>query len=421
MLNRIIITIFFTFIIAQTSFAQTAAKEINVEEFCAGSVVTVQGQKFTVKEDGFCNAVKEAKEDNEKVDADFVNSIKYSLNNLDPNGSIAYDNCYISSPSLSTTTPSNPWEVSNLSKSLTKEGKSKVKLRFYASHSFTQYANADLKFKSSRINGTAQNVPIAGRDGHHWFTPKTFLAEGNNPLQMLDEPSNTFTIGITLPSKKSNPRVEHEIIVSMFHPKEVYGKTVDKPGSTGEAPVRFDGVVDGTAVNGMVLLNKPFDGYNQTPGEMEISRNQSTHMNMIYTVGYRPRFKILEGRAGTLVYSPGIEVGITTGQSFSAVVKEDEWWISDHYEEKAGLNLHGYGGAITNKVEYLFPGGKVGIHYENKVGSFKKKIGFLDGTQEYNMKFMGNSIGLTFMLRDFNVTKEHKKLNKMQRKARRHN
>ena len=76
----------------------------------------------------------------------------------------------------------------------------------------------------------------------------------------------------------------------------------------------------------------------------------------------------------------------------------------------------GYGGASTNKVEYILPGGKFGIHYENKVGAFKKKVPFLDGTQEYTMKFMGNSIGMTFMIRDFNISKEERKMKKELRK-----
>ena len=45
---------------------------------------------------------------------------------------------------------------------------------------------------------------------------------------------------------------------------------------------------------------------------------------MIYSVGYRPRFKLLDGKAGSLIYSPGIQVGVITGKAYSAVIKEDE-------------------------------------------------------------------------------------------------
>jgi hypothetical protein len=114
------------------------------------------------------------------------------------------------------------------------------------------------------------------------------------------------------------------------------------------------------------------------------------------------RVKLLDGKAGSLIYSPGIQVGVITGKA---------------YQEPGNLNYHGYGGAITNKIEYITPGGKFGVHYENKLGHYNKKMAFLDGTQEYILKFMGNSIGMTFMIRDFNISKKERKMKKKSRES----
>jgi len=398
LISSLVITLITGF--GQVCFAQavpTKLEQIHIEDFCAGPTVTIKGQKYVVKEDGFCNAIKEVKAGNELVDADLINDITYTLNHLDPIDSVSGAKCnkfnYPNTSSNNNTA---------LTESLTDKAKTKWKIRFYASHSWTTYYNTDIKMRSSRVNIDVKDMPIGGRDGHHWFNPKTFLAEGNNPAQMIDEPSNTFTIGFIKPSK--NGSIEHEFILSAFHPKEIYAS--DDNGSN--PIVQVDGTVDGTEVHGMRQLSKPFDGYNQEAGELEISRNQSTHMNMMYSVGYKARFKLLDGKAGSLVYSPGIQVGIATGKSYSAIIKEGEWWENDAYEE-SGLNYHGYGGSVTNKIEYLLPSGKFGIHYENKLGMYNKKVGFLDGTQEYTLKFMGNSLGLTFMIHDQSKKKKDKR------------
>ena len=389
--------------IAQAQIAATKIKELNIEDFCKGSSINLNGKIYSIKDDGFCNAIKDLKEENQTPDANLINDINYTFKNLDPTSMVVKKKC-----NMPTALTNNIYPSPNigLNESLKTNDKTKWQIRFYASHSFTKYGKSDFEMRSSRINIDVKDLPIDGRDGREWFSPKKFLSKGHNPAQMIDEPSNTFTIGFIKPT--SNSKISHEFVLTAFHPKELIH---------GNTPVHVVGSVDGVKVEDFTVLNKPFDGYNQTPGELEIVRNQSTYQNMIYSVGYRPRFKLLDGKAGSLIYSPGIQVGIITGKAYSAVIKEDEWWEFDEYKEPGNLNYHGFGGAITNKIEYITPGGKFGVHYENKLGHYNKKMAFLDGTQEYILKFMGNSIGMTFMIRDFNISKKERKLKKKSRES----
>ena len=393
MKKKLSIVTIFTFLASTYVIAQSQVNELHIEDFCKAPTINLNGKIFNIKEDGFCNAIKEAKEENNTPDAYLINDINYTFSNLNPTNLVTKIKCNM--PNM-LTEPAKQNQNLALNQSLTTE-KTKWQIRLYASHSFTRYGKSDFKMRSSRVNIDVKDLPIDGRDGHNWFNLEKLTTNGHNVFQIFDEPSNTFAIGFTKSSK--NSKISHEFILSAFHPKEIFHK---------DTPVRVDGTVDGVAVNDVVVLNEPFDGYNQTPGELELVRNQNTKHNMIWTIGYRPRFKLLDGKAGSLIYSPGIEVGINTGQAYSAITKKDKWWQTDAYGESGALNYHGFGGTITNKIEYAIPGGRFGVHVENKIGAFKKKIPFLDGTQEYVMKFMGNSIGMTFKLYDSKKKKKSK-------------
>jgi len=56
----------------------------------------------------------------------------------------------------------------------------------------------------------------------------------------------------------------------------------------------MEGTIDGVEVEGVYDINKPFDGYNQEPGEMELVRNENTYMQIIFEVVYGYRFKLLD-------------------------------------------------------------------------------------------------------------------------------
>jgi len=255
----------------------------------------------------------------------------------------------------------------------------KWKFRFYLSHSFTTYYNTDIKFTSSRYNVEIEDYQWIERGSREFFQYKKWNEREHNPVQMIDEPSNTFVLSLE--------RNSHEVFLSVFHPK-----FLQKP----EQVVYMKGEIDGVEVDGTYNINRPFDGYNQSPGEMELVRNENTNSEILLEIGYGYRFTLFDSKISNMTYVPSIGVGLSYGQNLVIVVKEDEWWNYDKYKQKS--EMQGFGGSITNRIEFNTKKERFGIFYENKLSYYKQNHGFMDGNQKYNLKLIGNSVGVKFMI-----------------------
>jgi len=253
------------------------------------------------------------------------------------------------------------------------------KIRLYASHSFTRYFNSDINFQSSRYSVEIKDYEWAERGSREFFTPKEWAKPGSNPAQMLDEPTNTFTISIE--------KEGHEFYLSAFHPK-----FHQAPGQIKA----MSGVIDGIQVDQTQAVNEPFHGYNFRPGESKLARNQFTHMQMLYEAGYGHRFTVFRTRIGNLTYIPHVGVGFMMGQNYSVMVQAGAWW--DFEDATAPFGFNGYGASAGNRIEINTPNERVGIFYENRLGYYKMQSRFLDGTQKFNLGFVGNSVGVKFLL-----------------------
>ena len=259
------------------------------------------------------------------------------------------------------------------------------KLRFYLSHSFTSYYNTDIKFSSSRYNVEIKDYQWTERGSREFFQYKKWTEQGNNPLQMIDEPSNTFALSIE--------RNSHEFFLSVFHPKFLQNP---------EQVVYMKGTIDGVEVDGIYNINRPFDGYNQSPEEMELVRNENTNAEILLEIGYGYRFKLIDDKIGKISYVTSIGVGLSCGQNLVVVIKENEWWDYDNYKQKS--EVQGFGGSITNRIEFNTEKERFGIFYENKLSYYKQNHGFMDGNQKYHLKLIGNSVGVKFMINNSKKT-----------------
>jgi len=259
----------------------------------------------------------------------------------------------------------------------------KWNLRFYLSHSFTTYYNTDIKFSSSRYNVEIQDYQWTERGSRKFLHYTTWTDQGNNPLQMIDEPSNTFVLSIE--------RNSHDLFISVFHPKFLQNP---------EQIVYMKGTIDGVEVDGTYNINRPFDGYNQFPGEMELVRNENTHAEILLEIGYGYRFKLLDDKIGGITYVPSVGLGLSYGKNLAVVVKEDEWWEFNNYKQKT--EIQGFGGSITNRIEFNIKKERFGIFYENKLSYYKQNHGFMNGNQKYDLKLIGNSFGVKFMIYNAN-------------------
>jgi len=255
----------------------------------------------------------------------------------------------------------------------------KWKVRLYLSHSFTTYYNTDIKFSSSRYNVEIKDYQWIERGSREFFQYTKWTEQGNNLLQIIDEPSNTFVLSIE--------RNSHEFFLSVFHPKFLQNP---------EQIVYMKGTIDGIEVDGTYNINRPFDGYNQFPGEMELVRNENTHREMLFEIGYGYRFKLIDDKIGKITYVTSIGVGLSYGQNLVVVIKENEWWEFDNYKQKS--EVQGFGGSITNRIEFNTEKERFGIFYENKLSYYKQNYRFMDGNQKYDLKLIGNSVGVKFMI-----------------------
>ena len=267
----------------------------------------------------------------------------------------------------------------------------KWKIRLYASHSYTTYFNSDISFQSSRYNIEIKDYEWAERSSREYFLPETWKQEGNNPFQMIDEPTNTFVVSLE--------KDGHEFFLSAFHPKFLQA----------DGQVKYmKGTIDGVSIDGIQEVNKPFDGYNQTPGESELVTNRNSHKQMTFEIGYGHRFNLLDSKLGSLTYVPSAAVGVMTGENVTVMVKENGWWDFDGHTDS--FRIQGVGGSVTNRIEFNTPKERFGLFYENKLSFYKQSHGFMDGTQKYNLGFMGNSIGMKFMIHNPNRKKKQKDL-----------
>lgn len=252
-------------------------------------------------------------------------------------------------------------------------------IRFYASHSFTHYFNSDVSFHSSRYDVTIRDYEWAERGSRDFFSPTTWAKAGNNPFQILDEPTNTFTFSI---EKDGN-----EFFLSAFHPKFLQADHQVK---------QMSGTIDGTVVDRVQPVNQPFHGYNLTPGESKLVRNEFTYAQMNYEAGYGRRFVVFNSKIGNITYVPRIGVGIQMGKGYSAMVKPGAWW--DYEESTGSIRYQGFGGSIGNRIEFNSKNERVGVFLDTKVAYYSMKNQFLDGTQKFNLGFLSNNVGVKFRL-----------------------
>jgi hypothetical protein len=253
------------------------------------------------------------------------------------------------------------------------------KIRFYASHSFTRYFNSTMTFHSSRYNIEIKDYEWSERGSRDFFNPNQWFKDGHNPAQMIDEPTNTFTLSI---EKNGN-----EFYLSAFHPKFLQSENEVK---------HITGTIDGVAVNGVLPINQPYENRQLRPGESKIIRNQFTYGQMIFEAGYAHRFVLIRSRLGNITYIPKVGVGVQIGKNVSTIAKPGQWW--EYEDSRDQFRFQGVGASVSNRIELNSKNERVGIFYENRLGYYDTTAKFFDGTQHFGLGFVGNNFGVKFVL-----------------------
>lgn len=297
---------------------------------------------------------------------------KEQLNKLIKNDKplVIKDNLDLSKVKTSTNTKNNISFVDEKPKSTKDDG---WKFNFNFGFNRTKYFNTDMHLSSSRINATIKDFEFKERTSADFYNPKTWK-QPMDALRWIDEPTNSFTIS----AEKNN----NIIFATAFHPKFLKQDHQNK---------HVTGTVDCVQVDKVMPINEQFDGYNNQPGEMNMTRFENTHMQMDWQLGYGRRINIANSdKYGSLSYIPSIHAGLTTGQHLDVYVKEGEYWQFDEYKDKnriQGANL-----SLGNRVQYDYK--KFSAFVENKMTVSHLEHPFLDGTAKYNMKYNATTFGV---------------------------
>lgn len=247
--------------------------------------------------------------------------------------------------------------------------------RFHFGFSRTNYMPTDMKLQSSRLDVVIRDFEFKERTSAEYYNPKNWQSFQDG-FRWIDEPTNVFAIS----AEKNN----NVFYLNVFHPKFLKVNYQDK---------HVTGTVDGVAVDGVMPINEPFDGYNNQPGQMHLTRFENTHKQMDWQIGYGRKFVIMDSkRAGQLTYTPQVYAGLSSGMPTAVYVKEGEYWDFDHSGDKH--QLQGMNAAVGHSLEYKY--GKVAVFAAQKLTVSHLKQDFFDGTAEFNMMYVNPlTVGVT--------------------------
>jgi hypothetical protein len=241
----------------------------------------------------------------------------------------------------------------------------------------TKYFDTDMHLKSSRLDVNIKDFSFQERTSAGFYNP----ANWEQPMdagRWIDEPTNSFTL-----SAAKNKNV---FSLTVFHPKFLKEPYEDK---------HVTGTVDGVYVDKVMPINEPFDGYNDQPGQMHLTRFENTYRQMDLQAGYGRDITIADmHKFGKFVYTPSVYAGVSAGYHLDVYNKPGEYWeYNDHQDP---LKIQGANVAVGNKIQYEL--GRANIFVENKFTFSHFKHQFQDGTAEYNMKYNATTFGLGYQL-----------------------
>lgn len=281
-------------------------------------------------------------------------------------------------------------EIQESKKALIK--KNKWNFSFHFGFSRTHYRPTDLKLNSSRVNVTIKNYEFAERTSAGFYNPQNWET-WMDAFRWIDEPTNHFVFTL----EKNG----HNIILSIFHPKFLQKQYQEK---------HIIGTIDGVDVDEVMDINEPFDGYNNTPGEMYLIRFQNTHLQMAWELGYGYEFKLFnDEKYGALSIRPSIQLGVMSGRNLTVYTRPGEYWEYEYFEDK-------------HKIQGLLVSGSVRVNYriknfnlfvEGKYSRAQLTHGFMDNPEgaQYTLEYAPLTFGIGYTF-DYSKRKKNKKKKK---------
>jgi hypothetical protein len=265
--------------------------------------------------------------------------------------------------------------------------KEKWKLRFNFGFARTTYFDTDMLLKSDRVDVIVRDFSFDERTTSSFYNPKNW-EQPMDAFRWIDEPSNQFIV-----TAEKNKNV---IYLTIFHPKYLKKNVQVK---------HITGTVDGVEVDKVMPLDEQFDGYNRQLGEMYLTRFENTHKQMTWQIGYGRRFTLYKSpdQKTEVRWTPHVHAGIMTGEHFTVYEKKDQYWEFDDYLDTKNP-VQGAVFSVGHSLEVQR--GKVSLFVDQKYNYSHVKHGFGSegGTAEYDFRFMPITFGIGIDL--FNPNKK---------------
>ena len=215
---------------------------------------------------------------------------------------------------------------------------------------------------NQRTSAEFFNVPERIRKGREAGLKYPVLEEG---FRWIDEPNNEFCLELEKKGKFA-------VGFSAHHPKFLMALQEEQGGNENKN-VHMVGVYNGEAIDKQVNLAD------------YIAALQLTHKQMNFSVYGKKIFTVADGKAGSLLCTVGGRLALYTGQvHVSARVPGKQWDFYNNPESSKGMKVVGGGVTAEAALQYMLPGGRVGVGVKGEVNAGKLSYQFLDGTASHN-------------------------------------
>ncbi len=247
-----------------------------------------------------------------------------------------------------------------------------IVVRFHFGFARTTYQPTTLTVNDSQMHVVIKDFKVMEITSAICYSPEDWKKSGN-PLEWIDEPTNLFDLSV----EKDN----NVFYVTIFHPKYLKPRTEQ---------AQVTGVIAGQQVMRQMEINSSDV---QNPTSLHISEFQNTHLQVDWQIGYGRKLKIFDaGKWGELSYTPHVHVGITTGSTNVIMVGTD----GSLQQRIAPNEIQGYNISVGHMLQYEI--GRVDLFVDQKFTYEHLRSTFMDGTAQYDMKYMPVTFGVGIKL-----------------------
>ena len=178
---------------------------------------------------------------------------------------------------------------------------------------------------------------------------------------------------------------KNSFFLNIYHPKFL---TAEDDGKASIGSV--EGVVEGKYVNQeeVSVSEKKLVGEKK---QIQL-KLQNTHRQMDWQIGYGRRITLVENKSEKVVMVPHIAVGISTGKTQSSYTDSQ----GNRQDYESGGEVQGVNVTVGNRLQYERK--RLSFFMDESLTASKLRHPFLDGSAVYDMRYLTNTIGISFQL-----------------------